>query len=72
MTLALWFCVVLCHEQDKRRNAAIEEARGQLVGLREGLQGLREAVKTDARPAVEEAVKPILLTVCMSMHYYHL
>ncbi|CAM9674948.1 unnamed protein product, partial [Ectocarpus sp. 8 AP-2014] len=49
--------------EEDRRKASIEKARGQLALLREGLQGLRDAVAEDGRPALEDATKPTLQKV---------
>ncbi|CAB1101046.1 unnamed protein product [Ectocarpus sp. CCAP 1310/34] len=49
--------------EEERRKASIEKARGQLALLREGLQGLRDAVAEDGRPALEDATKPTLQKV---------
>lgn len=35
------------------------------MGLREGLQGLRDAVKEDGRSALEDATKPTISKVCV-------
>ncbi|CAM9933789.1 unnamed protein product [Scytosiphon promiscuus] len=50
-------------QEEERRKAAIGRARAQLVPLREGLQGLRDAAKEDGRPALEEAVEPTIQKV---------
>ncbi|CAM9666023.1 unnamed protein product, partial [Ectocarpus sp. 8 AP-2014] len=49
--------------EEDRRKASIEKARGQLALLREGLQGLRDAVAEDGRPALEDATKTTLQKV---------
>lgn len=49
--------------QEERRGVAIQKAKGQLVKLREGLQGLRDAAREDGRPAVEDAVAPTIQNV---------
>lgn len=49
--------------QEARRKNAIDKAKEQLVGLLEGLQGLQGVVDEDARPALQEAVKPTMAKV---------
>eukprot|EP00903_Cladosiphon_okamuranus_P016992 g15661.t1 len=50
-------------QEEERRKASIEKARGQLTLLREGLQSLRDAAEEDGRPALEDAVKPTIRKV---------
>lgn len=50
--------------QAERRATVIEKARGQTPALREGLQGLRDAVEEDGRPALAEAVEATMRKVC--------
>lgn len=49
--------------QAERRRASIEQARGGLVSLRNGLQGLVAMVMADDRPAVTALVEPIMKKV---------
>lgn len=54
---------VLLGWQEARRKNAIDKAKGQLVGLLEGLQGLQGLVDEDGRSALQEAVKPTMAKV---------
>lgn len=59
------FFLCLLDTKEERRKESIDMARGQLVGLREGLQGLEKVAREDGRPALEEAVKATIKKVCV-------